>query len=476
MTTRRILLLLAALATATRAEGQTRQSTDSLTLTLEDALGRLSSREPRLAAAHALREIAGAARGEALAARRNAVIPMLSVSYGAQRVAQNQFVEIGRQAGGPSAPADQTDAFNRVFTSPNTRTAGLTASVRPYDGGVSGARLDATRAAAEAAGYAEVQVRAALETEVIARYADVQLERRLRDVADSAISQAERALRVTQQAVAQGRTPEFEIWRVEADVQALRPARINADRQLRLAELALRQLLELPEGVPLRLTTSAEPWSTEPSNDTTNDTTNDTRGGMPMRTESTGRTRVAFRELEAREREATAQHRAARRALLPVLELSLVHQRLAYPLRNTNWGGPYYQNTQVGVSLTMPLDLTGASATRIESAAASVRLAQAQRRDAERRFVLEQADIEAQRDASRVVWQAAMSGAASAEKALRVAQARHDVGRSSLLELQDARLTWQRAMAARAQAAHDRTVIEARAARLDRLPLLSTLP
>ena len=64
----------------------------------------------------------------------------------------------------------------------------------------------------------------------------------------------------------------------------------------------------------------------------------------------------------------------------------------------------------------------------------------------------------------------------SAEKALRVAQLRHEVGRASLLELQDARVAWQRATATRAQAARDRTVIEARVARLDHLPLAPIQP
>lgn len=469
MITRFVLLLSAALAVATPARGQARDSADSLALTLADALGRLSTREPRLATARALRDVARAARGEALSARRNRVLPVVTAGFGTQRLAQNQFAEIGRRAGLPPTPPDQLDPFSRVFAAPNTRTATVSAAIRPYDGGVSDARVDAAQAGAEASRYAESQVRAALETEVVARYAEVQLQRRLRDVADSAIAQAERTLRVTQQAVAQGRAPEFEVWRVEADVQALRPARLDADRRLRVAELALRQLIEVPGHMALRLDSPAEPWSAQ-----------DTATGLDVRPPSRPSTprdaRLALRELDAREREAAAQHRAAWRALLPTLDVTLLHQRFAYPLRGSDWGGPFYRNTQVGVSFSLPLDLTGATVTRIESAAAGVRVAQAQRRDAERMHALEQADLEAQRDASRAAWQAAVAGAVSAEKALRVAQARHEVGRASLLELQDARLTWQRAMATRAQAARDRTVIEAQAARLDRLPLSTTQP
>ncbi|MCZ8267622.1 TolC family protein [Gemmatimonas sp.] len=475
-------LLLPALLAASHlpAQPQTSAAPDSLSITLTDALARLSAREPRLTTASALRDVARAARGEALSARRNRLLPVVSAGYGTQRLAQNQFVEIGRRAGIPPVPADQLDPFARVFASPNTRTASLNAAIRPFDGGVASANVDAARAGVQAATLAQSQLRAALETEVVARYADVQLQRRLRDVADSALAQAQRTLAVTRQAVAQGRTPEFEIWRVEADVQALRPARIDADRQLQLADLALRQLLDLPGGTPLRLESPAEPWS---DSSATGSGATDSLGFSPLAASSSSATgtaprtsRLALRELDARTEEAAARHRAAWRALLPVLDVTLSHQRLAYPLRGGNWGGPYYQNTLVGVSLSLPLDLTGATTARIESAAASERLAQAQRRAAERQNELEQTDLALQRHASRAAWQAAVAGAASADKALRVAQARHDVGRASLLELQDARLTWQQAMATRARAARDRTVIEARAARFDRLPLLPLQP
>jgi outer membrane protein len=456
---------------ASPLSGQATTTTDSLPLTLADALARVSQREPRLAAARAMRDIARAERGEALSEQRNRFLPLVSASFGTQRLLQNQFSEIARRAGLPPTPADQLDPFSRVFASPNTRTAGINASVRPYDGGVSSARVAAAQAGAQASSLAESQVRASIETEVIVRYADVQLGRRLRAVADSALAQAERTLAVTRQAVAQGRTAEFEIWRVEADVQALRPAQLDADRQLRVAELALRQLIDLPDGTPLRLESPAEPWTVD-SSDAANREVTASNGPTPS--SNTERSpRLALREIAAREQQAIAQHRAAWRALLPTLDVTLSHQRFAYPLRNSDWGGPFYSNTALGVSFSLPLDLTGGTLTRIETAAANARLAQAQRRDAERQHALEQTDMQAQLTASRVAWQAAVAGAVSADKALRVAQARHDVGRASLLELQDARVTWQRAMATRAQAARDRTVIEARTARFDRLPLAS---
>ncbi len=460
------LLLLA----APPAGGQSPHVPDTLSVTLADALARVSREEPRLAAARAAREMARAARGEALSERRNRVLPQVSASFGTQRVAQNQFTEIARRAGIPPTPAEELDPFSRVFASPNSRDASFRAAIRPFDGGVASARVDAARAGFDASVLAESQVRAALEVEIVTRYADVQLHRRLHDVADSVLRQAERTLALTRQAVVQGRTAEFEIWRVEAEVAALRPAQLDAQRNTRLAELALRQLLDLPDHTVLKLEAPPEWWS--------GDTLSTTRLTDSSRPRAADRrdVRFALREFDARERQAAAGYRAAWRSMLPVLDVTLTHQRLAYPLRNANWGGPYYPNTVLGVSFTLPLDFTGGSLTRVESAAAAVRLATAQRRDAERVHALEQLDTQAQLEASRLEWEAAVAGAESADKALQVARARHEVGRASLLELQDARVTWLRAMATRARAARDRMVIEARMARFDRLPLSSVQP
>jgi len=79
-------------------------------------------------------------------------------------------------------------------------------------------------------------------------------------------------------------------------------------------------------------------------------------------------------------------------------------------------------------------------------------------------------------ESAATAWQAAVAGESSAEQAYRAAMTRYEVGRSSLLELQDAQLAWQQAVANRARATRDRTVAEARAARLDRLPLISLQP
>ncbi len=169
-------------------------ATDSLTISLDDALRLLSSRHPRQALAAASRQVVEATRTDARSARANRLLPSTNVSYGTQRLAQNQFAAIARSAGLTPVPIEQADPFTQVFASPNTRIATLSASVRPFDGGVADARVAAATHGIRAASLAEVQTRAVLEVAVIQRYADLQLQQRLLAVADSALAQANRTL------------------------------------------------------------------------------------------------------------------------------------------------------------------------------------------------------------------------------------------------------------------------------------------
>ncbi len=459
------LLLLA----APPAGGQSPQHPDTLSVTLADALARVSREEPRLAAARAAREMARAARGEALSERRNRVLPQVSASFGTQRVAQNQFTEIARRAGIPPTPAEELDPFSRVFASPNSRDASFRAAIRPFDGGVASARVDAARAGFDASVLAESQVRAALEVEIVTRYADVQLHRRMHDVADSALQQAERTLALTRQAVVQGRTAEFEIWRVEAEVAALRPAQLDAQRNARIAELALRQLLDLPDHSVLKLDAPPESWS--------GDTLSSTRMADSSRARAADRrdVRFALREFDARERQAAAGYRAAWRSMLPVLDVTLTHQRLAYPLRNANWGGPYYPNTVLGVSFTLPLDFTGGSLTRVESAAAAVRLPR-HSVAVPNGFTPSNSSMR-RHSSTRVVSSGTPRSPVPQAPTRRCRWRAHDT-RSVAPRCSSCRMRASPGCARwpPARAARDRMVIEARMARFDRLPLSSVQP
>jgi len=440
---------------------------DSLALSIDDALRRLSSRHPALALARGRSAIAEAARAESRSVVRNQFVPLASASFASQRVAQNQFAAIARRAGSGVPAPDAADPFTQVFAASNTRTATLTASVRPFDGGVAQARAGAATHAVTAAALDEVQTRAMLEVAVVEQYADVQLYRRLLQVADSAVAQAERTRRIAQQAFETGRGPAFEVWRADAALAAQRPAHSDALRQVELAELGLRQLLELPPDTPLRLVSPAESWALSTA------TVRMSADSAGPNSAGLGSARIALRAADAREREAQAYRHAAQRALLPVVEVALQHQQFAYPLRGSTWGGPFFPNTTIAVSVALPLDFTGGSASRIQAATAALRVAQAQRRDAKQAHERETLDIALTLASAAEAWQAAMTGASSAEQAYQAAMTRYEVGRSSLLELQDARLAWQQAMAQRARAARDRTVADARAARLDRLPLTS---
>ncbi len=236
-----------------------------------------------------------------------------------------------------------------------------------------------------------------------------------------------------------------------------------------MADLALRQLIDAPTGVELRLTSPLEHWSDSVA-------THNERDARSSAVNIGRESRLAVQERDERAREATDLWKASRRAVLPVVDVTVNHQRFAYPLRGSNWGGPYFQNTTVGISVSLPLDLPGAINARIDAAKAAERVAEAQRREAEHAHDLEASELMLTLTASRDMWRAAVAGARSAEHAYRIAVMRYEVGRSSLLELHDARLAWQQAMATRALGARNRTIAEARAARFAHLPLADSSP
>nr|MCU0627613.1 TolC family protein [Gemmatimonadaceae bacterium] len=292
-------------------------------------------------------------------------------------MAQNQFTEIARRAGPIAAPpADApADPFALVFASPNARTGAVTASIRPFDGGVSLARHGAARSVAAAADDGVTLARAALELAIVTHYADAQLGRRLADVADSALAQAERTLAVTRAAFEAGRVPEYDVVRAEAAVEQQRPAAIEARRGARLAELALRQAITVPDDVALDLVTPLEDGG---------DAAPDTVIARVAVPRDSAPRRIALRQLAHRVDAADGESRAAWRELLPTIDVQFTHQQLAYPLVSGGVRGPYYPNTTIAAVVSLPIDLTGRALARTEVTAAEARAARADLAEARR--------------------------------------------------------------------------------------------
>lgn len=433
----------------------------ALRLSVADALARAAAGPDQQLANATLRR----ADGDLAVARatlRNRVIPSVSASLTYQRLLQNQYDEIGRRFGLVLPDSLPADPLSTVFNARNTLTATVEASLLLFDGGVGSAQAAAAAAAREQARLGSELTAAQVELDVVTSYMDVVLTRRVEAIAESTLVQAGRVLAIAEASVEKGRQPAFEVARARAAREAQRPAIESARTARLLAETRLRQLVGAPADVALELLDSLP--GTEAGGTGPRAANAPPAGGS-----------AAFARARAQAAEgvdaAEQSWRAAQRERLPSLRLSATHQRFAYPGPGSLGWTTFFPNTVISATLSVPLELTGRTSGAIRAARAALEESRA-------RLVLlqqqaERADLLAHRALQEAYEgaQAARAGASAAARAFEIAEARYAAGRSSQLEVQDARLALASAQLQHARALRDHEVAAARLARLDRLPL-----
>jgi outer membrane protein len=464
------------------------------------------------------------AQGQLLQARSQ-FLPQLNGTGAYQKTIKSQFNEIQkrfapapdaapaptplcREADGTQVDCPSTDGFGAIgaiFASPYSTILGLTGSWNLFTGGRATAGYRASTAGQRAAETGLAAQQAQIRYDVAQAYFDAQLAGRLATIAESSYVQSERAFRQTSLARQVGNVSEFELLRARVTRDNVRPQVIQARTQRDVAVLRLRQLLDLPPGAPLRLTTDIEDGvSLVPPARLAADTSGTpVRPGMPLRAVSRNVNDIDLDELlavdsvalmavdsvaaasdtaaeqrsnvrQARENvEAQRQLlRVARGQRLPAVQLSTNYQRFAYPADfglETAWAG-YYPNWTVTLGVSVPL-FTGGRIKGDEMVA--------QANFAEAKEQLQQAREVAALDASLAVaelrqaqasWNASLGTAEQAARAYTIAEVRFREGISTQLELSDTRVQQQQALASRAQAARNLQVARMRLALIRDLP------
>lgn len=447
---------------AQAATGQTvsAQRSDTLTLTLDDAVRRAVRYQPRLAAVRASVDEARAELGVARADQRQVLLPTLTLSALGQRLVQNQFAEIGRRSSAPDTGSSAPDLgpLLQVFAAPNTRTLAVGATIRPWDSGLSASRVAGARFMAQAAALELEQQVAAVELDAVSAYGDALIAGVAARLADSALMYAERTRRTVANALESGRAPAVDLRRAESAVAAQRAEQIAAQRNMRLADLRLRQLAGIDGDRPLALQDDMLAFEAA------------AQQSSPDQQRGSSR-RAALESIARREQAAAEAVRAAWRAQLPKVELTFNHQRFAYPQQADRFGGPWFSNSTLVLQASMPLDLSGAPLAEAARARAVQRSLVAQRRDAEQRAALEALEQSLAEQTVLAEWEAAREAARTASEVHVVAVTKFEVGRGSLVEVEDARLAWLQREMALLRAAYQRALTTARTTRLSRLPL-----
>jgi outer membrane protein len=419
---------------------------------------------------------------------RSQYLPQVNGSLAYQRTLQSQFAAIagssdtttsgGSGSGSGSGSSNNFQSIEKIFAAPNTMILGLTLTQNIFTAG----RISAARQGAVAARTsAEIGLDAAhaqVWLDVAQAYFDAVASDKVVDIEDSTLVQAERTLQQTTVSRQVGSAAEFDLLRARVARDNQRPVVIQAKNNRDIAYMRLRQLLGIPQGQPLTLTTAITDAGAAASS------TSATFGGgvaypsgMNAPPDTSVNARSSVRQAEAN---ITAQEyalRAARWERLPSAQISSAYQRYGYPADGAfaqNLFGAYYPNWTVSFGVSMPLFLGGKLTGDRMVAEANL---------AEARQSLEQMKELAELDARTAMSQLTMAEASydasvgtdtQAARAYSIAEVRFQEGISTQVELQQSRTQYEQARLNRVLAARDLEVARLRVVFIKDLPVAAT--
>lgn len=435
-------VLFAAAGMAQEPAGRPR----TLVLSLDDAL-RLAAGESEtvwVAQAGVMRALGN----ERIA--RSDFFPQLAGAASYTRTLRSQFDDISF---GPAGGDDTGGSL--PFGRENQYSLSLSLSQLLFDAGQTAARHRATRAERRAAEIGVDSALAATFLDVTQAYFDAQLGDRLVQIAEASLAQTEETLRLTGVAFQVGDKAEFDVLRARVTRDNQLPVVIRRRTERSEAYLRLKQLLEVPPGDELVLTTAvADPV---PRFATASDASPERRAPV----------RQAAETVNAGE----AQVAEARAQRLPVVRLTSQYAPVAYPASGFPGGDDFVEDWSVTVGLSIPILTGGRLRGTLQAAQGTLSEARARLEQTREAAAL---DAQAARNDLTEAEASLASNTSTVEEGQRtydIAQVRFREGISSQLELSDARLQLEQAQVNRALALRDVQVARARLALLVDLPL-----
>jgi outer membrane protein TolC len=458
-----------------------------MTLTLEEALNRAEAASPAVGIARA-----GVtnARADWLRAR-SAALPQLSGSATYTRTLASEFSGLFSTSSSDTFPAPTScghfqpnpelpigtrldslehgldcvangtafDFSKSPFGQKNTWNFGLSGSQALFDARIPG-QVSAARAGQERADVELSSQRTQAMLDVAQAYLDVLLAERLLDIADSTLAQAQRTYEQTRLARQVGNVADFDQLRATVARDNLNPVVIQRRAERDRALLRLRQLLDLPARVPLRLMTdlgdtAAVPPPLAPQFVIIPDTA--IAGRAPVR------------EAHASLRASEGALRSARAERLPTLTLSSTYAKIDFPAHVFSFDN-FLTDWSVNVRMDVPIFTGGRTLANTLAAEASREQSAMQVKQAEQQAARDVEDVTLLVASAQAVWDAVRGTVDLATRAYAIAELRYRNGLSTLTELGDARNQLGQAEANRAQAAHDFQIARIRVVLLRDLP------
>ncbi len=445
------LLLLLALAAAGPAAAQ---GPGTRALSLDEALRLAHPASESLALARAALD---RARGEELRAGAQR-FPQLTASFGYNRLLRSQFE--GFSFGSDSADGGEFDDL--PFGRRNAYSVDLALSQTLYAGGRLASQARAADAGRRAAGLGVTTAEAQLTLDVVTAYFDAALAERELEIATMTLRLADSTLRLVEVRQAAGTQPEFDLLRARVARDNQRTAVIQRRTGRDLAQVRLRQVLNLPLDEPLLLTT--------PLTDSAVAAVPALAALLAEPPDTGTGGRASVRQAAEAVDAGAATLEAARAQRLPSLVITSQYGRVGYPDDLSPFAIRYPTNWNISLGVRVPL-ITGGR-IRGETMIAEAGLRQAELRLQQAReaaaFATRQAlaELEAAEAASR----STEGTVGQAARAYGIAEIRFREGLSTQVELADTRLALQTAESLRARAARDLAVARIRVALLPDLP------
>jgi outer membrane protein len=350
------------------------------------------------------------------------------------------------------------------FGAKNQYNLGLSLSQNLFAGGRIAAQNSVANAGRRSAEIELTAQRAQLRLDVTQAYFDAALADRLVALAESSAVQTENVLRQTRLARTVGNVSEFELLRAQVSSANQRPIVIQRQSDRDVAYFRLKQLLNLPLDAALQLTTAVDDSAA----------TNAALANIGIKSDTAAIDRATVRQAAEAIDAQRGLLRVAKAQRFPSLALTSQYGKVAFPLNSFPQSGDFRTNWTIGLASQIPLFTGGRIKGDQLVAEANLREAQA-RYDQLREFASLDSRVTINNLLqSRAAWEASRGTAEQAARAYSIAEVRYKEGISTQIELNDARILLEQAVANRALAARNLQVARVKLALLPDLPLQTT--
>jgi outer membrane protein len=429
----RVLVALAVLVVVSGRSVEAQPEPAALALSLDAAVARALERSEEVRAARAQRALAESQ----IVQTRAQALPQVSANVGYSRTLASIFDRVAFQFpvdGNGNGNGSDPGLGDLPFGQRNIWTSALTISQPLYAGGAVRAAQEVAERVRRAADLEVREVESEIELRVRQAYVQMVLGDELLRIAEEARGLADAQVQQVALFRAQGVASDFDVLRAEVDRDNLQPPIVAARNARRVAELTLKQLINVPAGQPIVPTTGLDPILLEVD-----------RGALRAAVEQRSALR-ALDEVAAAREEAVRVARAAGRPSVSTNATFGFQSFGVTPFEDVR------RDWSVGVQLSVPLFDGGRVRGQVEQAIVERELVGLQRAQTREALDVELEASLGEFDAARAEIDARRATAGQARRALELVELRFRNGLATQLDVSDARLLLQQAQVNEVQA------------------------